>query len=201
MVAWRRPQPRGQAAAALIASLLLLSFATPPAPPPPESLLPCTPGLEITYQVTAGSPGAVRTATVSERVLGREGALCTLEQRIERAGPPPPPQRFRREYVPGRVLDAGNLETPLAFRPPLLVAPLSDGATWRFDGTQYRVAGPPRSFSTPAGRFEGCLQIEERAKRGGHQGRLRYCPGVGVVDKQIGAVRWRAVRVRRGPAR
>lgn len=162
------------------------------APPSPAALLPCTPGLAVTYRVEEG--GRDTGVRITDLVRGprEKDGLCVLDRETLRPGRPEPNQRerdaFARELLPDRVLNAGWLSTLMAFRPPLLVAPLEVGRTWRFNRVEYRVAAVEPRCAVPAGSFGRCVRVEERAlDESGHQANVLYAEGVGPVRVERGA--------------
>lgn len=85
----------------------------------------------------------------------------------------------------------------------LLREPLEPGKGWSsvisIESTEhYRVAAIGETVSVPAGRFEGCVEIEGRTPAGPDRAQLAlqsYCPGVGLAR----VVTFEEVSGRRGP--
>ena len=64
----------------------------------------------------------------------------------------------------------------------LLKAPIEEGAEWATTSDRVaRVASVSVVAETPAGRFEGCVLIEETGGDSGKEIATTYCPGVGPV--------------------
>ena len=167
------------------------------AAPSVGALWPCAPGLSVTYQVERGGVDTGERVTETVEGLDRSG-LCRVVQvtlhpdrRAER-------EAFAYEHLPDRVSYAGYADTPTAFRPPLLRAPLEPGRGWTFQGVAYRVDAVGLRVETPAGRVEGCVRVTEAALGGGaRRAEVVYAPGVGRVIRVADGVRWVATKISR----
>lgn len=160
----------------------------------PSDFLPCTPGLQIEYR-------AGERTRVTDTVIGPEGRnLCRIERATVRPGPSKgaksskETEAYLRELLPDRVLTAGYAQTPLALRPPLLVAPVELGTRWRFNRARYRIAelGPCRAADRT---FERCVTVEMSGEDGSSS-TSRYAEGVGLVEQRFGDTSMIAVAVR-----
>jgi hypothetical protein len=73
------------------------------------------------------------------------------------------------------------------FRPDrqafVILAPVKAGASWDAGGgSTAEVRSVDRSLDTPAGRFQGCVEIVESGGSGGKVVRTVFCPDVGPVE-------------------
>jgi hypothetical protein len=161
--------------------LLLLLIAAAPA-----DFLPCVEGLEVEYRTGSG-------ATVVDRVAGLKDRHCRIERRTIRDGREEK-DAYLREILPDRVLSAGYASTPLAQRPPLLVAPIEAGKGWQFNRVRYRIAGVG-ACAVGALAFDRCVTIEMIGDDGS-KNLSRYAEGVGLVEQRFGDAHMVAVAVR-----
>ncbi len=161
-----------------------------------SKFVPCEVGLTIEYVVTDGGK---KTATVVETVVGpgRERNTCVLDKRAKFEGGQESRDVWAREILSDRVANAGWVDTPLAFRPILLQAPIKAGARWAFDETKYRIARAGHTVTVPAGKLENCVEVVETAA--GHHASTTYCAGVGVALWSSGSQKMAATAIRRGP--
>lgn len=161
---------------------------------PADAYLPCLPGLSIEYRLTVG--GEPR-AEVREVVRGRgdEPRLCVIERRTIYAGGAREDTAWAREHLPDRISNAGWAELPVAFRPPLLKAPLEKGRRWHFNRTDFEIAESGGAVTVAAGKFEPVVVVEERASDGPHVARNTYARGVGLILRVRGAERMEASSV------
>ena len=92
------------------------------------------------------------------------------------------------------LLSAGYAGTPLAQRPPLLVAPVEVGKRWQFNRARYRITevGP---CSTGELSFDRCVTIEISGDDGS-KNMSRYAQGVGLVEQSFAGTRMIAIAVR-----
>lgn len=168
-----------------------------PAAPTPDRLLPCTPGLAITYAYYDAT-GQDRGVRVIERVRGpgRVKGTCVIDQETRHGDGRTQKDAFVREHLADRILYAGWLQTMTAFRPPLLVRPIEVGHRWVFNRTEFRVAEVGTTFDVPAGTFDGCVRVTESSMpAGAHSAWTVYAPGVGVVASEVNGQRRRALVV------
>lgn len=65
----------------------------------------------------------------------------------------------------------------------VLRAPVREGASWDAgDGVTAEVRSTTRSVDTPAGHFEGCVEVVESGGAAGKTVRTVFCPDVGPVE-------------------
>ncbi|MCC7383684.1 MAG: hypothetical protein IT384_17720 [Deltaproteobacteria bacterium] len=161
---------------------------------PLDRFMPCTPGLAVRYRMLRDG---VETGEVIERVEGRgtERATCVLARETKGAGGVQR-QRFAREHLPDRISDAGPVELPLAFRPPILKAPIRAGQRWHFNGVDSRIATTTATFELAGVRLGDVVRIVSRPTEGGaNDTTSEYAPGVGLVRVRRGGFELRAVQV------
>ena len=127
--------------------------------------------VELCWQVEDGE--GLR-ALAQSRVVARDGIRAVVEQN---GG-----QRLVYQVRPGGI-----------FRPDLgvwlLKAPLRAGASWpSASGRTARIVATDAAVEVPAGRFTGCLRVEEAGGRDGRRIVTVYCPDVGpvLVETSIG---------------
>lgn len=165
---------------------------------PPEGqvsrFLPCRPGLSVRYRSTRGEQVG---AAIEERILGqgREPHTCEIERRTARSSGPARVEVYAIEHLPDRVANAGWVDTPTAFRPPLLIAPLAVGQRWHFNRSDFRVLAQGESIVTPAGTFTDTVRVEERASDSSFHSERVYAAGIGLVLYTQGAERLEALSV------
>lgn len=176
----------------------LLGWLFGPFGAPPEGqvsrFLPCKPGLHLRYASTRGDQAL---SAVDERILGqgREPHTCEIERRTTRAGAPARVEVYAIEHLPDRVANAGWVDTPTAFRPPLLVAPLTVGRRWHFNRSDFSVLALGESIVTPAGTFTDTVRVEERASDSSFHSERVYAAGIGLVLYTQGADRLEVLSV------
>lgn len=165
---------------------------------PPGRFLPCTAGLLV--RSTVHREGRL-SAHVEVRVVGpgAEPRTCVSVRRTTPVEGAARVETVAHERLEDRVLFAGDPELALAFRPPILKAPLRVGARWRFDLTEYRVEAIGETVRTPAGRFEGCVRVREHQRSDPPRPDrvLTYAPEVGLIRAEIGTERIEASAVLR----
>jgi len=148
-------------------------------PPGPDQLYPLAVGNAWSYDVDAGEGDTVLAVArvVSVRgaaveVLSGGGEVLRYERRTD---------GIYRPHKSGY----------------LLKAPVRAGQTWQSaNGVTAEVSRIVDVLETPAGRFEGCVEVHESGLRGGQHVETTYCPGVGptrVVSRMD--VRGRSLRV------
>lgn len=169
------------------------------APSSVHTFWPCTPGQSITYQVIKG--GKDTQIRITETVRGPKAPrLCVVDRVVNRPNSKPEADAFALELLEDRIAYAGFADSPTAFRPPLLKAPLERGASWTFNRVGYKVQEVGTTFDTPAGTFEGCVRISEADIKGHeHEGYVVYAPELGPIIKVNGGTRLVAERVARAP--
>lgn len=163
--------------------------------PPIADLWPCTPGHGITYRVERG--GQDTQIRITETVRGpKAGGLCVLDRVVHRPNGSKTKEAFLLEVLPDRILYAGFLETPTAFRPPLVKAPLHRRSAWTFHRVRYVVQEVGTTFDTPAGTFANCVRVSEADMKGDeHHGYTVYAPKVGPIVKVTKGTKMVAERV------
>lgn len=99
----------------------------------------------------------------------------------------PHPERAELD-VAGRVqrLSVSANALKLASGGYLLLAPLSEGASWRGDFGTVRVTSVDRESKVPAGHFVGCLETVEELTMPEVKKRTKtiYCPNVGITERE-----------------
>jgi hypothetical protein len=164
------------------------------------ALMPCTPGLSIEYIVEpkeAGGKPAKMIETV--RGTGREANTCVLDRVTVLADGRELRDAWARELLADRITNAGPIDQVVAFRPPILVAPIAVGTKWHFNTTRFQIAGAGETHETPAGKFAGCVRIVERSIDGKHEASSIYAPDVGLIAYEAKDHTARAVRVKTPP--
>ncbi len=156
--------------------------------------LPCTIGLRVQYRSTRDGQ-ALASIEERPRGQGRELHTCEIERRTTRGEGPAKLEVYAIEHLPDRVANAGWVDTPTAFRPPLLVAPLVVGRRWHFNRSDFRVLTLGESIVTPAGTFTDTVRVEERASDGTFHSERVYAAGIGLVLYTQGADRLEALSV------
>lgn len=123
----------------------------------------------------------------SYNVVGAEGDVPTLEVRrvVSVQGPRVRVQSWGGEEVRFETRPQG------IYRPGydvwLLKAPIRVGAEWpSASGRTARVVSVDEAIEVPAGRFEGCVRVEERGGEAALAMATVYCPGVGPVYVESG---------------
>lgn len=168
------------------------------APPAPNDFLPCTPGLSVTYAFydAAGQDRGVRQID-RIRGPGQDPKTCVIDQETRFGDGRVEKDAWVREHLEDRILNAGWLSTMTAFRPPLLIGPLSAGKRWVFNRTSFTIAEIGTTFDVPAGTFDGCLRlVESSVPPGAHTAWLVYAPGVGLIAAEHNGRLRRAIEVR-----
>lgn len=170
------------------------------APPAPSDFMPCTPGLSVTFAFydAAGQDRGVRQVD-RVRGLGKAPRTCVIDQETRYADGRVEKDAWVREHLEDRILNAGWLSSMTAFRPPLLVAPLTTGQRWVFNRTAFSIAEIGTTFDVPAGTFDGCLRVVESSMPpGAHSAWLVYAPGVGLIAAEHNGRSRRAIEVKLG---
>lgn len=112
------------------------------------------------YEVDTGAEGSVLTTV---RVTQRTGDDVVVQSGQETL-------RYRAE--PGRLsrVDGGVV----------LKGPIAVGASWPSGATlEARVTKQVDQLVTPAGTFDGCIEVSESDRQTGKRVETTYCPGVG----------------------
>jgi hypothetical protein len=156
------------------------------------ALAPCTIGLSIEYSHEVKNRGG--TLTSKETVLGpgKEANICLIRRQSGGLD-----EVWARELLDKSVNYAGYEGQLLAFRPPLIKAPVQKATRWRFNTTDYEIEGAGISFEVPAGTFDGCVRVAEKSRDGKHEAYAVYAPGVGLIAYESRDQRMRATRVLR----
>jgi hypothetical protein len=159
---------------------------------PPSAYLPCQAGLSIEYKV---EPAGGAAFSMTETVQPSSPKMCLLEQTVRSISGRTEVNVFARELLEDRVLNAGYAELILAFRPPLLVAPIERGKKWRYQTTDYEIEGAGVPCEVPGGKFEDCVRVRERSRDGKHEATSVYARDVGLVMYESRDRRIRATRI------
>jgi hypothetical protein len=70
----------------------------------------------------------------------------------------------------------------------VLKAPLSADATWPVNGGQAKIVGWDETIETPAGKFEGCVTVQEVRDNPDRRTRTTYAAGVGPIIIEFSAM-------------
>lgn len=164
-----------------------------------QRYMPCTVGLTIEYEILPVE-NAVKTARRARMIEtirgpGKEPSTCVIDRRTIRPEGTEVKEAWAREHLPDRITNAGFVDRPVAFRTPLLKAPIKRGQRWRFNTTEFEIREVGDTFDVPAGTFDGCVRVVERSKDGKHQAHSVYAPGVGLIIYESLEMRMRASRV------
>lgn len=156
-----------------------------------HALFPCTAGLSITYTIEPKAAGAKASET-TETVLGpgKEPHTCLIERRTATSK-----DTLLREHLDDRILNAGYADQPVALRAPLMKAPVEKGRSWHFTTTDFEIADAGDTYDVPAGTFDHCVRVHERAQDGKHEADSVYAPGVGLIAYESRDLRMRATRI------
>jgi hypothetical protein len=173
-------------------------------PSPLHRYMPCATGLAVHYRFERVENDIVRAigATMTDVVEGpgKMPATCVIERTLVRADGSKEVDRWMLEMQADHISAAGSVDQPLAFRPPLLRAPVERGKKWRFNTTDYEILDADETVEVPAGRFKGCVRVHERSRDGKHEAVHVYAPDVGLILHVSGTERYVAVRVTRASA-
>lgn len=174
-----------------LAILLLVQAALPAtSTASPALYLPCTPGLTIEYAPTGGRQ---RTETV--RGAGALPSTCVIDRETRGEDGKVEHEAWLREILPDRISNAGWADQPVAFRTPMLKAPLEAGRRWHFNTTDFVIRAVGERVSVAAGVFDGCVRVDERTADGKHAVSSVYAPGVGLILAESPGGRLEAARV------
>ncbi|MFW6050862.1 MAG: hypothetical protein ACODAU_06790 [Myxococcota bacterium] len=136
----------------------------------PANLYPLAEGNVWSYNVRSAEDEPPTLEV--RRVVSAEGARVEVESW---GG-----ERVVYELRPGGIYRPG-------FDVWLLKAPVRPGATWpSASGRTARVASVDVAVEVPAGRFTGCVRVEERGGDAELSVATIYCPGVGPVHVESG---------------
>ncbi len=176
----------------MVLGLLILAAATGTSTSSVERFLPCAAGLTVVYATEGGG-------RVTERVRGPGGEPngCVVERTVGREGDtkPRPSTPYLREHLPMKISYAGELDMPLAFRPPLLRGPLEKGRRWRFNTTRYEIEASGLTQAVKAGTFADCVRIRETSEDGSWTLTRVYAPSVGLILSEGSGGRLEALSV------
>lgn len=126
-----------------------------------DNLYPLAVNNAWSYEVDTGEDGGPILTTV--RVTERTGAMVVVQSGQERL-------QYRAEAGQLRRVDGGTV----------LKAPVAVGESWASGPTtQAQVVGQVDGLVTPAGTFDGCVEVRESDGRTGKLVSTTYCPGVG----------------------
>ena len=137
----------------------------------PDRLYPMEEGHVWAWQVEDGE--GLR-ALAQSRVVVRDGTRAVVEQN-------------GGQRIVYQVRPEGIFRQDLGVW--LLKAPLRAGASWPgASGRTARITATDAAVEVPAGRFEGCLRVEEEGGQDGRRIVTVYCPDVGpvLVETSIG---------------
>ncbi|MEQ8274463.1 MAG: hypothetical protein RMA76_45205 [Deltaproteobacteria bacterium] len=158
----------------------------------PADFFPCEKGHTIEYRLSNG-------ATWTDVVRGphpKRAVECVVDRAVVEKDDKKRSEAWVFERTKDRVSDAGWLDTMTAFRPPLLVAPLTAGKSWQFNRTRYTVEQADAKVTVKAGTFTGCVVVAERPVGLDRViSRSTYAPGFGLVRVERGDQVREAVRV------
>ena len=129
----------------------------------PSDLYPLTAGNVWSYDVDTGDSITTLAVTRVHSFDGRDAEVRTGEARLR--------YQVRPEgiFVPEE-------------RAWLIKGPIEEGTVWRARGGRTgRIVAMNRSQDTPAGEFEGCVEIRETGGELGLQVSTIYCPRIGPV--------------------
>jgi hypothetical protein len=160
--------------------------------------MPCTPGLSVEYldePKDKASKGATLRVIDTVRGPGKEPHTCVLDRVTIHPGGKEERDAWARELLPDRITNAGWIDHPVAFRTPLLRAPVKSGRRWHFNTTDFVIKEVGDTFDVPAGTFDGCVRVHEQSADGKYEASSVYAPGVGLISYETRERRTRAVRV------
>jgi hypothetical protein len=164
----------------------------------PADYLPCTVGLTIEYRFEATGEGHRPTGakmTETIRGAGREPNTCVVDREvIDREGRSNK-DAWAREMLADRISNAGYVDQPVAFRPPMLRAPIERAKTWRFNTTEFEIEAIDEVVDVPAGRFTGCVRVREWTRDHTHSATSVYARDAGLILYESRGERYVAVRV------
>ncbi len=153
----------------------------------PGDFLPCVEGTVIEYRTGA-------TAT-TDTVKGSDARkLCRIERTTVRSDGSKETDAYLREILPDRVLSAGWAATPLAQRPPLLMAPIEVGTHWQFNRARYRIT-EVGACKVGELAFDRCVTVEMIGDDGTTT-ISRYAAGIGLVEQSFDRATMTAIDVR-----
>lgn len=154
----------------------LLSLVT--AAVPVADFFPCEAGHTVEYRLSDGS----KWTDVVRGPHEERSFECIVDRRIVDADGAARTEAWVFERTKDRVSDAGWAGMVTAFRPPLLVAPLTAKKSWRFNRTTYVVEADDARVTVPAGTFDHCVIVSQRPTKGGAiVARSTYAPRVGLI--------------------
>ena len=142
-----------------------------PTPTAPSAYYPLEPGWKWAYDVDQDGENILATFAVTLREGGRAlvaGGDQLLEYEVKPDGILRPDPRGAPDYV--------------------LKAPLAAKAAWPVKGGQATVVGWNESIDTPAGKFDGCVTVQEIRADPDRRTRTTYAPGVGPVVIEFSAM-------------
>jgi hypothetical protein len=129
-----------------------------------ERLYPLRPGSVWTYDVDTGE--GVPTLAIT-RVLSKDGIKIEVSSGSDPFLYEQRPDGLYRPDIEGYVLHA----------------PVEKGASWAGrDGATSQVTDTQRTVVTPAGDFQGCVEVLESGGASGKRVRTVFCPDVGPVE-------------------
>jgi hypothetical protein len=181
---------------ACVASGLLSVAATTTATAAPIEYLPCTVGLSIEYTDQSRS-GAGPTLKMTETIRGpgKEARTCVIDRVIQKPDGQTEKDAWMREMLPDRIANAGWVDRPVAFRTPILRAPIQAGKKWHFNTTDFEIKEADATIEIAAGKFERCVRVTERSTDGTHEASSIYAPKVGLILYESRSRRVEAVKV------
>ncbi len=162
-----------------LVSLGACATAAPPGPqkaaePPRDAsaYYPLEPGWKWAYDVEQDGEAILATYAV----VSREGDRVTVTGGQQVVDYVVKPDGILRPQMDGKDGDY------------VLRAPLSAQAKWPVRGGQAKVVGWNQPIETPAGRFDGCLTVEEVRDNPDRRTRTTYAPGVGPIRIEFEAM-------------
>lgn len=130
----------------------------------PHAMYPMHPGNAWSYDVDTGAPATTLAVTRVEAREGHQARVRTGEKVV----------RYQLDREGIRTVPEGRW---------LLRTPFVVGAQWAAPGGRdARVVSVAAALQTPAGSFEGCLEVLETGGELDLEVRTVYCPGVGPVS-------------------
>ncbi len=182
---------------ACIASGLLAVGATTTATSALTEYLPCTIGLSIEYtdRPRSGASGPKLEMTETIRGPGKEPRTCIIDRVVQKPDGQKEKDAWMREMLPDRIANAGWVDRPVAFRTPLIRAPIQAGKRWHFNTTDFEIKDVDATIEVAAGKFERCLRVTERSTDGAHEASSIYAPKVGLILYESKSRRVEAVKV------
>jgi hypothetical protein len=167
-----------------------------------HELMPCTIGLSIEYtdepkDIQDPKLAKEKTTRMIETVRGpgKELNTCVIDRLVIHADGSKEKDAWAREMLPDRITNAGWVDRPVAFRTPLLRTPIRAGRRWHFNTTDFEIKDVGDTFDVPAGTFEACVRVSERASDGAYEASSVYAPRVGLILYESRSRRVRAIKV------